>query len=194
MKEFYELLQLVGDAVPDLVSLLACPVLLLVVGLLLAVFHKKRAYLPLAVGLGGVAAFLVSCEADGWSAFVAYLSAYTVFAVLVSLLLLIPCPVRGKEKDRTEEMYEKFHLPLEVPLPAEEPQESGAEGSVRLEHALSLVEQLKKSDLSATDRLEADALERKLESCRGRALGEEETRQINDCLATVLKMTAKYKL
>ena len=40
MKEFSQFLQLIGGAMPDLVSLLLCPILLLAAGLVLAVFHK----------------------------------------------------------------------------------------------------------------------------------------------------------
>lgn len=199
MEEFSHFLQLIGEAMPDLLSLILCPALLLVAGLLLAVFHKKKAYLPLAVGLGGAGAFLVGCEVGASAVLFIYAAAYVVFAALVSLIFLIPFPVRGSKEERADELYEKFHMPLNVPLgeeaeSVEEPAVAAGEENVRLEHALSLLEQLKKCDLSAGDRLEADALGRKLESCKGRALGEEETRQVNDCLASILKLTAKYKL
>lgn len=193
MKEFSELLQLIGNKVPDLVSLIVCPAVLLVAALLLAIFGKKRAYAPLAVGLGGAAAFLVGCEVGANGVLFVYVAAYTAFAALLSLLFLIPFRGHGK-KDRTDELYEKFHVPLDVPAEAEERAEEGGEEDMRLEHALSLLEQLKGCSLSASDRLEADALGSTLESCKGRALGEEEERRINDCLATILKLTAKYKL
>lgn len=190
MKEFSQFMQLIGGAMPDIVSLILCPALLLAAGLVLAIFHREKAYLPVAVGLGGAAAFLVGCEAGAGGELFVYLALYVVLAVLVKLLFLIPFPVRGSKEDRAEELYEKFRVPLEVPAEAEE--EAPAEGeSVRLEHALSLLEQLKKCNLSASDRLEADAIGHTLESVKG---GDGDQRTINDCLSTILKLTAKYKL
>ena len=192
MKEFSQFLQLIGGAMPDLVSLLLCPILLLAAGLVLAVFHKEKAYLPVAVGLGGASAFLVGCEVGAGGELFVYLALYVVLAVLVRLLFLIPFPARGSRKEREEELYEKFRVPLEVPAEAEE--EPPAEGeSVRLEHALSLLEQLKKCNLSASDRLEADAIGHTLERVKG-SPAEEDRRTVNDCLSTILKLTAKYKL
>ena len=192
MKEFSQFLQLIGEAMPDLVSLLLCPVLLLAAGLVLAVFHKEKPYLPLAIGLGGAGAFLVGCEVGASAVLFIYVAAYVVFAVLVKLLFLIPFPARGSKEGREAELYEKFRVPLEVPAEAEE--EPPAEGeSVRLEHALSLLEQLKKCNLSASDRLEADAIGHTLERVKG-SPAEEDRRTVNDCLSTILKLTAKYKL
>lgn len=197
MKEFLRLLQLIGEALPDLVSLILCPALLLAVGLVLAVFHKKKAYLPVAAGLGGAAAFLVGCEVAAGAdicALFAYAAAYLVLAALVTLLFLIPFPVRKGDREREEEMYERFRVPLEVP--AEESGEESAEeeSGVHLEHALNLLGKLKQCALSPSDRLETDTLGERLESYRGHAPSAEEVRQINDCLATILKLTAKYKL
>lgn len=193
MPQFSEILQFIGKVMPDLVSLILCPALLLVAGLLLAVFHKRKAYLPLAVELGGAAAVLIGCEAGAGTAFFVYLAAYTVFAVLVSLLFLIPFPT-GKG-DRGDELYEKFHAELETfPDSVEEPAAEAEECGLQLDHAVSLVEQLKKCSLTAADRLEVDVLARTLDGYRGRALTAEEVRAVNDCLASVLKFTAKYKL
>ena len=44
------------------------------------------------------------------------------------------------------------------------------------------------------DRLELDAVVRTLEDCRGRALTAAEQRTLNDCLSSVLKLSAKYSL
>lgn len=197
MKEFSMFLQTVGESMPDLVSLILCPALLLAAGLLLAILHRKGAYLPLAIALGGAAAFLMGCEAGAGQELFAYMAAYVVLAVLVRLLFLIPFPKGKSAGAREKEMYEKFHLPLEVPEETPEEEEktrSEEESGLRLDHALSLLEKLKKCSLSPSDRLEVDSLGRKLESCRGRALTEEELRSVNDCLASTLKLTAKYKL
>ena len=63
-----------------------------------------------------------------------------------------------------------------------------------LAYALSLLEKLRRGELSATDRLEADMLGRTLSVMQGRLLTAEEKNTLNDCLASVLKLTAKYKL
>ncbi len=61
-------------------------------------------------------------------------------------------------------------------------------------YAESLLAKLQKEKLSPTDRLEADVLARTLSALKGRPLTEEEARTFNDCLATILRLTAKYKL
>ena len=63
-----------------------------------------------------------------------------------------------------------------------------------LTYALSLLGKLRQGELSATDRLEADMLGRTLSVMQGRLLTVEEKNTLNDCLASVLKLTAKYKL
>lgn len=192
--EFSNFIRLIGEAVPDLVSFIVCPALLFLAGLVLAVFRKKEGYLPVAVGLGGAAAFLVGCEAGAGGELFVYMAAYVVFAVLVRLLFFIPFP--AKKGGREEEMYEKFHLPLEMgeETEPEEPAADSEESGLRLEHACSMLEKLKGCDLKPSDRLEVDSIGRKLESVKGRALTGEEVRSVNDCLATILKLTAKYKL
>lgn len=194
MKQFYEFMLLIGNFLPDLVSMLLCPALLLAAGILYAVFHKKGAYLPTAVGLGGLGFFLVLCETTLFSveAF-GYLALFTVFAALLRLLFVIPFP---KERNVQEEMYRKFALPLDGDgeLPEEETETAEEDSGLRLDHAASLIERLEQCELAAGDRLEVDALSHTLESFRGRALTAQETRSVNDCLATILKLTAKYKL
>ena len=178
---------------PELVALLVCPGLLLIGGLLFAVFRLRKGYLPLAIGLGGVGFFLVYCQDRAAS--IAFLALFIVWAALVSLLFCIP--FKKKKRNVQEEMYEKFRVELDVP--EELPKECGElldreEYGPRLAHTMGLLEKLKKSDLSASDRLEADALSRTLQNFGDRDLTAEEMRSLNDCLATVLKLTAKYKL
>ena len=48
--------------------------------------------------------------------------------------------------------------------------------------------------MSAGDRLETEELARTLARLRSKPLSEAEMNSLNDCLASVLKMTAKYKL
>lgn len=186
------------EALPDAVNLYVCPGLLLIVGLLLAIFGAKKAYLPVALALGAAEFFLVFCK-DPNTGF-AVLALFVVFAVLVSLLFLIPFRSSRGETETPDELYEKFHVPLELPEEEGESEEPKAElferdeCGLRLTHASQLLEQLQTSNLSATDRLEADALSHTLDSYRDRELSAEEMRALNDCLATILKLTAKYKL
>lgn len=184
-------------ALPDLVVLLVCPALLLIAGILLAVFGGKKLYPIFSAILVGAGAFLVICK-DA-TVGLAYLALFVVFAGLVSLLFLIPFGRKEKKADQTQaELYEKFALPLELPEEEatfeEEERFDREESGLRLEHTQNLLEQLKKSELTASDRLEADALSRTLEGYRDRELTADEMRALNDCLATVLKLTAKYKL
>ena len=53
---------------------------------------------------------------------------------------------------------------------------------------------LRGRELAPADRLELDAVVRTLEDCRGRALTAAEQRTLNDCLSSVLKLSAKYSL
>ena len=180
---------------PELALLIPCPAILLVVGLILAIFHKRNAYYPLAIALGGAGFFLVSCV--NLSLAFMYLALYVVFAVLVWLLFLIPFGGR-RSGNIQEELYERFHVGLDIPeeeLFAEsEGTYDSEESGLRLAHVTMLVEQLKKTDLAPGDRLEVDALSHTLDGYRDRVLTENEMRALNDCLATVLKLTAKYKL
>lgn len=200
MNTFETFMQTVA-ALPDYVSLLACPVLVLVVGLLLAVFHRKRAYPPVALALGGAGVFLVSCG-GGLLLAVAWAGLYAVWAALVSLLFLFSFRSK-KGQNRAEQLYEKFRLGLDVPADGgsadgeEEPSEPVSvdmEESVRLSHVYSLLEKLRAEELSPRDRLETDAIAHTLEGFRGKTLSADELTVVNDSLASVLKLTAKYKL
>lgn len=194
MNTFETFMQTVA-ALPDYVTLLACPVLVLIVGVLLAVLHRKRAYPPVALALGGAGVFLVSCG-GGVLLAVAWAGLYVVWAALVSLLFLFSFRSK-KGQSRAEQLYEKFRLGLEVPDAAEEPSEPisvDMEESVQLSHVYSLLEKLRAEELSPRDRLETDAIAHTLEGYRGKTLSADELTVVNDSLASVLKLTAKYKL
>lgn len=195
MNFFVELMQKVAE-LPDLVSLILCPGLLVLAGLLLAIFHARKAYFPLSVGLIGAGMFLVSCESGSALVTLGYGGLFCALAALLVLLFCIPFPT-GKGKDRSEELYEKFRLPLDEPTESEcgEEERFGAEEiGLRLAHANDLVEKLKKCELSASDRLEVDSISNTLSGYSERDLTAEELRALNDCLATILKFTAKYSL
>ena len=191
MNVFYNFMDLVKQ-IPDAVTLIVCPAVLLVAGLILSIFDFKKEYALSAVALGGVGFFLVYCKSTAIS--FAYLGLFTAWAVLVSLLFLLPW--RRKEASAQEELYAEFHRELDIleEEPVQEETIGREECDLRLSHTLDLLEQLKKSELSASDRLETDALSRTVESFRDRELTTSEMRSLNDCLATVLKLTAKYKL
>lgn len=61
-------------------------------------------------------------------------------------------------------------------------------------YADSLLEKLRAKNLNAGDRLEAEEILRRLDCYRNKPLNEEERESLNDCLASVLKLTAKYQL
>lgn len=195
MEVFYKIIDALTK-IPQAVALTAPPILLLVCGFLFAAFGFRGAYQKLAVGLTAAGYVLVACH-DLSCGFI-YLGLMALLSVLVGLFFYIPFG-RKTPKETGDELYEKFHRPLDISeeelLPeAEEETELCGAADVRLSHARELVETLKKSELSASDRLEADALSRTLESFGDKELSPEETRSLNDCLATILKLTAKYKL
>ncbi len=196
MDIFKSFLQLVAD-LPDWSALIVCPALLIVVGLLLAVFHADRAYISVALALGAVGVFLMSCRAE-FMTVLAWAALYLVLCVIVRLLFLIPFRSGKKSKDRTDEMYEKFRVELNVPEAEETPEPERTvgleESGLQLGYVLTLLEQLRACELSAGDRLEVDAISRTLDLYRGKELTAEELGTVNDSLASALKLTAKYKL
>ena len=66
---------------------------------------------------------------------------------------------------------------------------------VRLEHIFSVLERLKEMPLGAGDRLEAQKMEEMLRVYRAKTeLSAAEADALNDILASLLKMMAKYDL
>lgn len=205
----FEVIASVFKDVPEWGTVAASLGLLIVAALILVLIGKRRAYPYVAVIIGACGAFLITCvqlEAGGLLYVVMYLSMFVVAALGFSALLFIPTPRRHK-KDDAEELHEKFHLDLtEQPLEETDgrppkvccfedaPAAPLAAEELRLSHVSSLIEKLRASKLSATDRLELDALSHTVDGYKGRPLSPEEASSLNDCLATVLKLTAKYKL
>ena len=61
-------------------------------------------------------------------------------------------------------------------------------------HAFDVAERLKSCALSGSDRLETDNIEITLQMYRAKGiLTDKEMRSLNDCLAMLLKLTAKYE-
>ena len=171
------------------------------------VFVKKRAgfyavALPLCA-LGFVAVFLRDKTLS-----VLYLCAFLALTGALSLLFFIPRPFQKKrpKKTREEKIYEKFHEELsersyapQAKMPAkvccfEEKCDYEETNDMRLSYAETLLKKLRAQKLNAGDRLETDELARRLGSYKKKSLTEEERGMLNDCLASVLKLTAKYQL
>lgn len=184
---------------PDWVPLILVPAHLLAGAVVFLILKLRRAYLFTAAGLGFLGFFLMCCEGDIAAAF-AYAGLYHVLAFALFGFFFLPR--RKKRVSREERIYRKFHEDLKEPLPepAMPPKvccfESApvSESGLRLNHVFSLLDKLKKEKLSPTDRLEVEVLSRSVEGCRGRALNAGELDALNDSLASVLKLTAKYKL
>ena len=138
---------------------------------------------------------LVASIAETLGDFMVWAALYLAVAALTRLLFFIPFPQK-KKKDRDEDIYAAFHAPLdEGELSEDAPLVMSAEeGELQLAHVDSLIGSLREKELAPADRLELDAVVRTLEDCRGRALTAAEQRTLNDCLSSVLKLSAKYSL
>ena len=167
IRDFLELAQL-----PQWLLYFGVPALLLLSGLILAIVHADRAFPPVALFLGAVGLVLVASIAETLGDFMVWAALYLAVAALTRLLFLIPFP-KKKQKDRDEDIYAAFQ---------------------QLAHVDSLIGSLREKELAPADRLELDAVVRTLEDCRGRALTAAEQRTLNDCLSSVLKLSAKYSL
>ena len=188
---------------PAWVPLIALPAATVAAALLFTLLGGRRAYPFIAAALGAAGFALMCCMGELSRAFV-YLGLFAALAALCRLLFFFPRPRRRKGSTREERIYERFRgEPLNAGLPRaaepakvccfEQPPAQEAEPP-ELSHALALLEKLRKQKLTAADRLETDVLGRSVRALRGRALTEAEKNTLNDCLASVLKLTAKYQL
>ena len=198
---------------PEWFCVIVCPAVFAVCALVLFLIGKKGAYPYLAAGMGGAGFFFAACRGGQVFSF-AWLGLFGVECALLRLLFFIPRGKRekGKAKSKEDRIYEKFRAELSDPfgkpsvqkgkLPPkiccfEEPPadlQSAEESGLRLSYVTQLLEKLRTAKLSAADRLETDVLFRSLDLYRNKRLGDEEMRSLNDCLAVVLKLTAKYQL
>ena len=198
---------------PDWVTLALLPAFTAVAAVLFTLFGKRKLYFPAAAFLFGVGTFLAFCQTYAFArdtAASAYAGLY--FALSAALPLLFLCPrvklKKRAKKSKADELYEKFHEELtEKPFALKEKRppkvccfEEGLGGATaeesgaRLAYADTLIEKLRAEKMSAGDRLETEELARTLARLRSKPLSEAEMNSLNDCLASVLKMTAKYKL
>ena len=191
-----EFLELVAQ-LPGWLLYFGAPALLVLAGIVLVLVRAERTYPPVALLLGAVGLVLVAGIAESSSDFVVWAALYAAVAALVRFLFFIPAPKKKQKQDRSEEIYETFHVGLDEEMPAGEelpPALSAEEGELQLAHVDSLIAKLKAAELDAADRLELDAVVRALDLYRGRALTAAEQRALNDCLSAVLKLSAKYSL
>lgn len=204
MDDFFELVKGVGDT-PVWIPLILVPVCTLVSAVLFTLLGGRRFYPVSAIALGGIGLSLLG--ARDMAAALFFLGLYAAGSALLSLLFLLPRPRRRGRAEKAQRIYERFHTRLEEPeAPAsaekppkiccfEEPPERPAEEcGAKLAHAEALIKKLRALKLGAGDRLEAEACARLLDGYRSRPLSAAEQSNLNDCLATVLKLTAKYKL
>ena len=204
--EIFRQIMEVFAAVPDWVPLILCPALTVAAAVAFAIFGGRRGYPLLAGILGAVGVALMSAGATVAEA-LCYAALFALIACAAGLLLLLPrCKKRMRRTSRDERIYQRFRAELEnAPVPAANGQAApvkeccfepapAVQEAPELNYALSLLEKLRRGELSATDRLEADMLGRTLSAMQGRLLTAEEKNTLNDCLASVLKLTAKYKL
>ena len=203
MQIFKELVAFLAE-VPAWIPLILCPALAVLAAAAFALFGGRRAYPVLAGILGAAGVAFMSASATVGETLV-YAALFALVACLAGLSRLAPkLKKRRRRTARDERIYEAFRAELKnapaspaAPSPAKEccfEQAPAAAPSPELGYALGLLQTLRRGELSATDRLEADMLLRTVTAMQGRMLTEGEKNTLNDCLASVLKLTAKYKL
>ena len=208
MEILQKILSLLSES-PDWAFLCLVPALTAAFAILFVFLSARKWFFVPAVVLGA-AGFLLAFAKDKNGAFV-YLGLYAVFAALLSLLFLIPRPKKRNsrvKKSREDKMYEKFREELsEKPykvrsampqkvccFETQEREATAEEYGMRLSYADTLLQKLRAKKLGAGDRLETEELARRLDCYRQKPLNEDERNALNDCLSSVLKLTAKYQL
>lgn len=196
--------------------LLAFPLAAFVVFALLCRFRTapRGAYLALSSACAALFAALFPAAGEpAEPALCVALAAWAVYALLFCVLLFIRRrkrrPERRKGPSRAGEEEEEVRTEGQEGMPRpsapvpELPRKVRcfAQGGrvvvgedVRLGHAFSVLERLLSLPLGAGDRLEAQKAEDLLSVYRGKGeLSAEEARALNDVLASLLKMLAKYE-
>lgn len=105
--------------------------------------------------------------------------------------------VQAEKKEEAPPVPRKvlcYEPPAQQPPAFEMATHSLEEANLCLEHAFDVAERLKSCALSGSDRLETDNIEITLQMYRAKGiLTDKEMRSLNDCLAMLLKLTAKYE-
>ena len=206
LEKFFNLI----SKTPDWVYLYLVPALILgaAVGF---VFAPRRRWYFCVAAVCTAGGFLMAFTKNKTLS-VLYFIVVVAYCALLSLLFLIP-RLQKRQKDvkksRLDALYDKFHEELTeksyAPRAAMPPKvccfergtEAGAtagEYGMNLSYADALLTKLRSKNLSAGDRLEAEELSRRLDFYRDKPLSEAERNTLNDCLAAILKLTAKYQL
>lgn len=155
---------------------------------------KRGLFRFFALFFGGAGILLL---AGGLSAALVFSGLYLPFSLLLDALFLIK---RKDRESRQERIYRKFHEGLNEPALPDPPKvccfedASPEESGMELSHVTKLIDRLAREKLSSADRLELEVLSRTVNGARGRTLTPEQLASLNDCLASVLRLTAKYKL
>lgn len=160
-----------------------------------AALLRRGWYAPCAAASGGIAFALLAARGTLYA--LVFAGGYVAYAALCSPLCRLPFGrLRKRKQEKRDALYEKYKP--EIPPPPPETLRCGAplpvEDDMRLGYAEELVKKLVKCKLSPADRLETEAIARSFGRFRGKELGREEVRALNDVLSSVLKLTAKYKL
>lgn len=184
------------------VVILVSGCLLFLCALLLWIFNRRTFFPFFTLFIGCLGGLFLYPHAEFNGVFL-WACAYVAYACVLRCLLFIPSPKKRKKED----LFQKFYIPLnEEKVIKSQPQATAlppkisgearcrAVSDVRLEHVRGLIEQLQERNLSASDRLEIESISARLNSYEGKPLTEEEGAGLNDCLTTVLRMTAKYSL
>ncbi len=193
--EYFKVLTDLTARVPDwCIFLPPCIFIALFVPLVLK--RCRRIYTGAALLLGGAGCLLLSGDA-------AAMLAYGVcFAILWGALFPFFFLPKREKKSREERIYETFKPEIE-PRPRREKElpkvccfdeptaDPSLEDGICLDHVRKLLDRLRREKLSAADRLEVDTLAGRL---TGEAHTAAEAEARNDALASVLRLTAKYKL
>ena len=205
MEIFRQVLE-VFAAVPAWVPLILCPALTVASAVAFAVFGGRRAY-PVLAGILGAAGVAIMSAAATVGETLCYAALFSLISCAAGLLLLLPKHAKKlRRTSRDERIYQRFraelsNAPAQASAQPASPakvccfeEETPVQEAPELSYALSLLDKLRREELAATDRLEADMLGKTLLAMRGRLLTMDEKNTLNDCLASVLKLTAKYKL
>ncbi len=173
----------------------ALAALVLPAAVLCRAFKKRGLYAPACLAVGGVSFALLAAQ----NAQAALLFG-GLYAALCPSLWGVCALFRGKLKKggKRDALYEKYRPELAPPAPPKvlcyDDAPRAFENDMRLDHAAELLKKLSKCRLTPADRLETDVIARSFERLKGKPLGEDEVRSLNDALSSVLKLTAKYKL
>ena len=207
---FMKILQTVLDyisRVPEWVFLYVVPAVITAAAIAFIFAPKRRWFFAVAAFIGSAGFLAVYAKSVSLS--LVYSGLLVAYTALLSLLFFIPVPKRKKKGKREERLFEKFHEELSeksyqrnVAMPPKvccfEREETGGatakEYGVSLSYADTLLKKLRSKKLKAGDRLETEELLRRLDCYREKPLDDGERSSLNDCLASILKLTAKYQL